>query len=257
VPVISIVTPVQSGRHNFLLDAYQSLTEQQLPDGWLWEWLVQEDGNTGVALRDLPDDPRIKAGVGRTGRAPMARNLALSRATGVVVRALDADDLLTSGALRRDIEALAAHPEISWCVSPGVDLHPDGSLVPGPRDPVPGPLKAGLLVEGYRADLLPVVGGTLAAYSDLVRTLGGWPALPASEDVGLLLACEAISLGWMLKEPSLHYRKWSGQSSAEPSFQDESELAARRDILLTRVDALHRAGWKWSPKAARQSLSIQ
>jgi hypothetical protein len=44
---------------------------------------------------------------------------------GVIVRALDADDLFTSGALRRDIEVLTAHPEIGWCVSPVAGPAPD------------------------------------------------------------------------------------------------------------------------------------
>jgi glycosyltransferase involved in cell wall biosynthesis len=226
VPVISIVTPVQAGRHDFLLDAYRSLAEQELPDGWVWEWLVQEDGNTGIALHDLPDDPRIKAGTGRTGRAPMARNLVLSRATGVIVRTLDADDVFTMGALRRDIETLSTHPEIGWCVSPGWICTRMGVSfrvrVIQRRADTAWPHCRGLsrgLATGRRYDT--------AAYSDLVRALGGWPALPASEDVGLLLACEAISPGWMLGEPSVHHRKWSGQSTAEPSFQDKSELAAR------------------------------
>ena len=65
------------------------------------------------------------------GRAPRARTVALSRAAGGV-RAVDADDLLPEGALWRDIEALTAHPEVGWCVSPAIDLLEDGTLKAGP-----------------------------------------------------------------------------------------------------------------------------
>src|SRR5690606_37673435 len=197
VNLISIITPVAAGRHHYLPQAYESLLAQTLPAGWEWEWIVQEDGDTGV-LSALPDDRRIRAGAGRAGRAAMARTLGLARARGVLTRTLDADDELTPGALYRDITTLIDNPDISWCVSPAVDLHPDGTETSGPCDPPAGPLAPGTAAEGYRNNQLPIVGGTVTAYTELVRLLGGWPALPASEDVALLLALEAVSRGWMV-----------------------------------------------------------
>lgn len=64
--------------------------------------------------------------------------------------------------------------------------------------------------------MLQVLGSTLCTYTELVRAVGGWPALPA-EDVGLLLAAEAVAHGWMLPEPGLRYRRWPGSSTAHIS----------------------------------------
>jgi len=255
VNLISIITPVAAGRHHYLPQAYESLLAQTLPAGWEWEWIVQEDGDTGV-LSALPDDRRIRAGAGRAGRAAMARTLGLARARGVLTRTLDADDELTPGALYRDITTLIDNPDISWCVSPAVDLHPDGTETSGPCDPPAGPLAPGTAAEGYRNNQLPIVGGTVTAYTELVRLLGGWPALPASEDVALLLALEAVSRGWMVGTTSLRYRKWPGQSTAEQTFRDADEVEDRRATLLTRVQAFRRAGWSWSPSLLAEPLTM-
>ena len=66
-----------------------------MPRGWRWEWLVQEDGATGVARDILPaDDERIVFGTGRRGGVAITRSLALARARGDLVKNLDQDDIL-------------------------------------------------------------------------------------------------------------------------------------------------------------------
>lgn len=257
MPVISIVTAVHNGGHQYLAEAYESLCEQDLPDGWTWQWVIQEDGTTGIPFDRLPDDPRISAGMGRHGRAAMARTMALERVNGVLTRALDADDLLAPGALQRDIETITAHPHIGWCVSACLDLAPDGQLVPGPYDPPPGPLPPGILAEGYRVGRLAVMGTTLCAYTELLEAVGGWQALPASEDVALLVVCEALSPGWMIGEVSEIYRKHPQQSTADLAYSDPREKASRLSILMSRVEALRRAGWQWTSTGARSGLYVK
>jgi hypothetical protein len=39
-----------------LTSAHASIAAQELPDGWEWEWLVQEDGLTGEVVPMLPAD---------------------------------------------------------------------------------------------------------------------------------------------------------------------------------------------------------
>ncbi|TDX84954.1 glycosyltransferase [Amycolatopsis arida] len=251
MPTISVVTAVIAGREDYLGEAYDSLRSQSLPDGWTWQWVVQEDGETGepaARLAAAHDDPRVVFGSGRHGRAATARTLALAQVTGELVRTLDADDLLTEGALYRDVATMVAHPELGWCVSPAVDLLPDGATVPGPRDPKPGPLPPGVLAAGQELGELPVVGTTLCARTELVRALGGWQALPADEDVALMLAAEAVAPGWMLSEPGLIYRKWPGQSTADTGHLHPAEKAARRRAMLDRVRALRATEWRWSPR---------
>lgn len=250
MPTISIVTAVLDGTQQHIKETYASLVDQELPAGWNWQWVVQEDGHTGRPAAQLPDDPRISTGMAERGRAATARTVALSRVTGHLLRGLDADDVLPPGALSRDITALLEHPECAWCVSPTVDLLPDGSLRPGPRDPDPGPLEPGFLAIGEAAGMLQVVGSTMCTYTDLVRALGGWQALPTEEDVALLLAVEAVSDGWMLDTPGLYYRRWEHNTSDEVDKRLASESHPRRQIMLDRVRALRASGWHWSPSSA-------
>jgi hypothetical protein len=246
--VISIITAVFDGGHRYLKETYKSLADQELPDGWTWQWVVQEDGDSGRPIAELPSDQRISSALGRRGCAATARNLALARAEGVLVRALDADDVLLPGALMRDIAALIEHPDIAWCVSPAVDLLPDGTLRPGPRDPDPGPMPPSFLADGERRGFLQVLGTTLCTYAELVRALGGWPALTQAEDAGLLLAAEAVSSGWMLDKPGLLYRRWDGQTTAGRDPADKAKDSPQRDAIQAQIDALGATGWRWTPR---------
>ncbi|GAA2780781.1 glycosyltransferase family 2 protein [Kitasatospora aburaviensis] len=246
--VISVITPVYNGGHAFLGEAYDSLLDQDLPDGWTWQWVVQEDGETRIPATVLPtDDPRISYGTGRRGGAAMARTMALARVTGSMVRPLDADDMLPAGALRRGIEALVEHPEIGWAVSSAVDLLPDGTLRESAIDPPAGLLASGLIAESYRAGRFAVMGTTLTVYTDLLHAVGGWPAVPASEDAALLVLLEAVAPGWMIAEPGEIYRKHDGQVTAQAAHWEEAERDALAAVLLTRLNVLHRTGWRWTP----------
>ncbi|MEU8470141.1 glycosyltransferase [Streptomyces sp. NPDC029006] len=246
MPLISIVTPVYDGGHEYLVDAYESLRTQTLPRGWEWEWIVQEDG-PGHPASLLPTDDRISISAGRKGGAAMARSTAMARVRGDLVRALDADDLLPAGALSRAITTLTEQRHVAWCVSACLDLLPDGSLRPGPHDPPAGSLAEDVMLTGYKTGHFPVVGTTLTAYTNLVRAVGGWPAVPASEDVALLLLCEAVSHGWMIDEPGAIYRKHPAQATAQIAHWDPGERAALDDLLLPRLEALRSLRWTWKP----------
>jgi glycosyltransferase involved in cell wall biosynthesis len=65
----------------------------------------------------------------------MARNMGLARANGQYIRALDADDLLTEGALARDISTLEENSDIGWVTSAALDMFPDSSVRGVPTDP--------------------------------------------------------------------------------------------------------------------------
>ena len=93
----------------FLPEAYASLVDQAMPPGWTWQWLIQEDGSTGAARLQVPaDDDRVSCGTGRPLGPAIARTLAISRATGELIKVLDSDDVLAPGALARDIQRYLA-----------------------------------------------------------------------------------------------------------------------------------------------------
>jgi len=243
---ISVITVVLAGKDDHLGATWESLAGQELPPGWELQWVLQEDGETGEPLKRVPADPRISAGMAPWAGISRARTGALPRADGVLCRAVDADDLLTERALWRDIEVLAAHPEIGWCVSPAIDLFEDGTTRRGPRDPSPGPIPAGLMAAGEREGLVPVVGQVMTTYTELVRLLGGWPAVRA-DDIGLLLAAEAIAPGWMQQEPGLMYRRWHKATDWHLDKSRPSPDSPWRAAMLDRVDGMHAAGWTWQP----------
>lgn len=243
MPTFTIITAVVAGKDQYIGETYDSIDAQQLPAGWELEWIVQEDGETGEPRKRLPhDDPRISYSMGTWSRASTARTLATGRMTGKYVRAVDADDILLPGALARDIEVLEREP-VGWVVSPAIDLHEDGSLVPGPRDPDPGLLPENALLDGERASLMPILGTTVTARSVLVHALGGWPAIPRGEDAAIAVALEAVSRGWMLAEPSLYYRRWPEQTTAAGKTLDPANAAP----TIARAEAIRSLGWRWTP----------
>ena len=50
--VVSVVTPAYRPVAEHLAAAYDSLGQQVMPAGWDWQWVVQEDGQSG-AVADL------------------------------------------------------------------------------------------------------------------------------------------------------------------------------------------------------------
>ncbi len=127
--IVSVITPVHGPSARYLADAHTSLLKQEMPPGWDWEWIIQEDGQGTEVRPYVPEGPRISFDQGRQGRAGMARTMALARARGDLVKVLDADDVLTPSALHRDIRFLTEQRDIAWTTSRVLDLMPDGSTV--------------------------------------------------------------------------------------------------------------------------------
>ncbi|MEU6088609.1 glycosyltransferase family A protein [Streptomyces sp. NPDC047085] len=243
---ITVVTAVHAPSARFLPDAYRSLCAQELPDGWEWTWVVQEDGRTDEVRPYLPDDPRVIFRQGRPGGPGVARTIALAHADGPYVKVLDADDQLPPGTLARDLAALEADRTLGWATSRVLDLLPDGSTAGFPDDPDQGPVERGAVLDywkahGFRAQVHPA---TLFVRRDLLTALGGWMALPASEDTGLLLALNAVSRGWFSREVGLLYRKWEGQVTGQAPHTDPAEREARMAVAEARARALAQTGWR-------------
>jgi glycosyltransferase involved in cell wall biosynthesis len=237
---IDVITAVHAPAAPYLADAYKSLCAQKLPAGWEWHWIIQEDGQGDAVAPHVPDDPRVTFHQGRPGGPGVARTMALAYASGPYVKVLDADDQLTPGALARDLGVLERDRALGWTTSRVLDLLPDGSTAGFDQDPDDGPVERGDVVAHWKANdfRAQVHPATLFIRRDLLLALGGWMALPASEDTGLLLALNTVSPGYFTREPGLLYRKWPGQATAQTSHTDESERDARMAVLEARAETL-------------------
>ena len=224
--VISVITPVLGTKADYIGDAYATLVSQELPDGWRWEWLIQQDGPEG-AVPLPPDDPRISFRVShRWGRQALARNIALSRANGDLIKVLDADDMLVPGALTRDIDVFMSRPEITWTLARSLNYMPDGTTTRFPSNPSPGQIKHDVIFPYWEQHHEPPVHpASLCVRRQALLALGGWMAVPGSEDTGLLLALDATSTGYFIDEPGLLHRRWPGQTTASRRLDDDERKA--------------------------------
>ncbi|HXR69180.1 hypothetical protein [Actinocrinis sp.] len=248
--VLSIVTPILDPRPDYLMQAYESLAGQEMPGGWEWEWVLQEDGRTGEVARLLPPDPRVRIGTGRPhGGVGQTRNMALARSRGELVKAFDGDDVMGEGVLERDIRVLSdgggggdRGDGVKWTTSRALDLLPDGSTVASAHDPEPGRLEPGVVADYWRSHgyRLPVHGVTLCMRRSLLVALGGWMGVPGSDDTGLLIAASVVSPGYFHGEVGLYYRKWPGQVTAQAAHTQPDEWNARMRLIEERGEALRR-----------------
>ncbi|MFH8797562.1 glycosyltransferase family 2 protein [Streptomyces sp. NPDC017941] len=239
MPVISIITPVHPAGAAYLPTAYQSLARQEIPPGWTWEWIIQEDGEAGHAQAHLPIDSRIRVASSRHGGPHVARTVALGRSSGDLIKTFDSDDVMADGALRRDIGVLTEHRDVGWTTSRVLDLHSDGRLSGFDGDPPAGRIPRGSIFPYWeqtrRAQVHPA---TMCARRHLIMALGGWMALPSSGDTGLLLGLDALADGWFTAEVGLHYRKHQGQITAHSAHSSGPEWEARMSVIAEHARAV-------------------
>jgi glycosyltransferase involved in cell wall biosynthesis len=105
---VSVVIPVRDGEA-FLEEAIRSVLTQSIPPA---EVILVDDGSTdgtATVARGFPNVTLLHQD--RLGQAA-ARNLGTSRATMPLLAFLDADDLWPSDKTQRQVEALAASPNV-------------------------------------------------------------------------------------------------------------------------------------------------
>lgn len=242
-PSISVVTAALPAHAGKLVDAYASLQVQPVS----WEWLLQIDGPEPVDLPFVDVDSRVRVERNQRNRGPaVSRTLAAARSRAPAVRVLDSDDMLTPGALERDIGALFSHPGALWAVSRADDFDPATGEVTSVTGPAGGRIPRGSLVDAWLQDpTCPLVHpATLCVRTDALFAVGGWMALPASEDTGLLLALNAASDGVLTDEVGMLYRKWGGQLTKAPEHEEGTERRLRHQAIRRRVTSLQRL---WFP----------
>ncbi len=240
MPLLSVLTTAQAGRAGFLVEAGESLAAQELPDGWEFEWVVQEDGpepGLGEVLEAFPF-ARYAANGERLGIGT-TRNVALVRAGGELVHVLDDDDRLLPSALASAVDVLAAHPEVVWVAAQADDLFQGDLRLPYPPSLAPGVVDRGVvgtfvLDHGHT----PVVCVGITVRTDAVRALGGWVALPRGEDLSLVVALNELAPGYLLPEVTYLYRRHADQITRQaswPALHPESMTAVRQRLAALRA----------------------
>ena len=250
---ISLLTPTAAHHRDMLPQAWASIAQQRVPDGWKLRWYVQEDGPAShmeAFVQTLGDSVAQYAASQTPGGAAEARNLALARCDGVVVMLLDADDQLTEGAVARVISALESGH--MWCGFAAIDDHAgvrsqrDGgySMRLG-ADAVAPDEAAAFVAEHWvgqvgrgairgcwsQFGMLPFHPTTFATYARRIWEVGGWPGLSRDEDTALILAITDRHDGIVSNDANVVYRRHAQQTSRTIAPNNERIAFIQRRTL--------------------------
>ncbi len=241
LPIISIVTAVTESSVDYLAQTIDGVLSQSPPPGWRIEWIVQEDGTSGLAehFADV-ECVRYEANGAQLGIAA-TRNLALSRVSGHLVQVLDSDDVLLSNAFSTMIPRFVEYP-VHWAIGQADDLLPDGERVAWESALPFGVLKAGV-VNSWAIDHdanWPIHCAGLMIRTASLRALGGWVGIPSDEDIAMFAALSDLTDGYNEPAVTWLYRQHPKQITRTSAWRSRS--AAGRKIGLQRARAVRRAG---------------
>jgi glycosyltransferase involved in cell wall biosynthesis len=239
VPLVSIITPTQVHNAVHIGALWQSIEGQELPSGWEWEWVVQEDGREPGVRALLPDDPRVHyeaLGVQIGGAA--TRNTAVARARGDLVAGMDHDDLYEPGGLGALVEPLADDPEVAWSCGRMRWLNPDGGTWVKPDVYPPGVVAPGSIAETYvRTDDFPFPASITVYRRQHLVAHGGWPAVARSTDAVLLAAFATRWAGVWVDRVVATYRRWPQQHTVQSADIAIRDLPHVRGAIAQRLAA--------------------
>lgn len=250
MPLVSVITPTQAHNADHIGALATSLLAQELPAGWEFEWLVQEDGTApGVADR-LPDDERVHYdALGIQIGGPATRNAALARARGDIVAGMDHDDWYEPGGLGAMVQALVDDPGAAWSCGQCRWQNPDGQTWVKPDVLPPGRVEPEVIAETFVAtNDFPFPAAFTAFRRTPLVAHGGWPAVARSTDSVLLAAFSARWPGVWIDRVVATYRRWERQHTVQPAdiaVRDvphvrgviAQQLAARAELASSAVDA--------------------
>ncbi|TDD75795.1 glycosyltransferase family 2 protein [Actinomadura rubrisoli] len=250
MPLISIITASYAPSAEYLPETIKSVEALELPDGWELEWIVQEDGDTPqLSERFVGVDIVRYAANGQQLGIASTRNLALSRASGVLLQALDQDDVLLSDAFLTLIPRFEEHP-IHWAIGQADDLLPNGE-----RRPYPSPISFGLqkagVINAYAGEQganWPIHGAALMLRAASFRALGGWSGIPYDDELATFAALSQITDGYYDEAITWLYRHHPKQTHRTEGSRALS--AECRRFALQRAAILEASGLRFPPETA-------
>ncbi|MFC4913704.1 hypothetical protein [Actinomadura gamaensis] len=250
MPLISIITAAHARSATYLPETAKAIEAVKLPEGWDLEWVVQEDGADPKLRGFFASIPYAEYdAAGRQLGIALTRNLALTRASGVLLQALDQDDIL----LPEIFTTLIPHfteRGIHWAIGQADDLLPDGTRKPYPS-PIPFGLKRpGEVNEFAEADggNWPIHGAALMLRTATFRALGGWTGIPYDDELATFAALSQICEGYYDEAITWLYRHHPDQIHRTNGARQLS--AAGRRIALQRAVAVQATGMTFSSEPA-------
>lgn len=247
MPLISIVSTVYAPSAAYLDETIASVQDLILPAGWELEWIVQEDGaEPSLADRLKPIGiVDYQANNAQLGIA-ITRNLALSRASGSLVQALDHDDILLPGALTTLIPRFDDR-RVQWAIGQADDLLPDGTHEVY-KSAIPfGLTRAGAMNQWAVAHdgNWPIQCAALMMRTVTLRALGGWTGIPFDDDVSMFAALSEITDGYYDEALTWLYRHHPLQ--LHRTSTSEARSAEGRRIAIQRAHAMRASGIRFDP----------
>lgn len=245
MPLVSVLTATHAPNDHYLGELAASLVAQDLPAGWEWEWVVQEDGESpsAGARLDLGDVRVRHDALGVRLGASATRNVALARVRGEIVAGIDHDDRYVAGGLGALVGALTDDLDAAWtCGRSRLVLADGGTWTRDDALPA-GPVAPGTIARRFIAtDDFPFPAGFAAYRRDHLVAHGGWPATARSEDAVLLAGFSSRWPGTWVPRVVAEYRRWSQQTSVQPADIAIRDVPHVRGAIRQRYEAELRLG---------------
>jgi len=194
-PTVSVVIPCYNYAEYLPLAIESVLSQQDVEVNIIIVDDASTDHSLAVARAAAAADSRIAAIAHQRNQGPVDTfNDGLAQARGEFVVRLDADDLLTPGALARATAVMRQHPSVGLVY--GHPLHFEGEKLPRPRQrPSAWTLWPGLvwLTDRCRTGFNVITSPEVVMRSSVVAKVGGQRPLAHTHDMEMWLRISAVS----------------------------------------------------------------
>jgi glycosyltransferase involved in cell wall biosynthesis len=246
-----VVIPCFDQAH-YLGDAIESVLAQTYPE---LELTVVDDGSDDNTFEVASRFPGVRCVRQPNRGVAAARNAGLAASGGGFAVFLDADDRLLPDALRRGMEALAAHPEVAFAAGMPRDIGRDGAVIRHAVQPV--------ITQDHYLNLLKdcyIWSGSSVVYRrSALEAAGGFnERLKAGDDYELYLKLARRYPVLCHDAVVTEYRRHGSNTTRNPALVLTSQLQVlrgqRRHLRGSRERAARRAGIRNTRAAQSEAL---
>ncbi len=215
-PVVSLIMPVYN-MERYLRESLASVRAQTFAD---FEIIVVLDGCTDSSeeiVREFADERFIVIKKDQNEGVGAATQEGLNRARGEFCGRMDADDIMESERLQREVEFLRVHPDVDIVGSWFDYMDEQGRVV---KERFPFPTEHEEIKQGFRTR--NSIGGPTALFrTERLRDVGGFAVdIAYAEDLTVMLKCLAAGYRFAnIPEVLYHYRVHSVQLSNHRKFE--------------------------------------